>query len=161
MDEKVKKKKIRGIIIAALILSLSVVTGVKKFFNSNLTDNIVFYETAEKGNSSGKSNSNERIDYELQLAENNDNYEVVSEDFESFDIMDSEGTSSNKSKKININTASSEELQTLYRIGPATAKKIIEYRQTYGDFVAIEEIKEVKGIGDAIFNSIKDQISVK
>ena len=159
MNDKVKKKKIRGIIIAALILSLSVVTGVKKFFNSNLTDNIVFYETAEKGNSSGKSKSNEKIDSESEFVVDND--EVVSEDFESSDIMDSEGSSSNKSKKININTASSEELQTLYRIGPATAKKIIEYRQTYGDFVAIEEIKEVKGIGEAIFNSIKDQISVK
>ena len=63
--------------------------------------------------------------------------------------------------KININTASAVELQKLYRIGPAISERIIEYRQSYGDFETIEEIKEVKGIGDKIFEQIKDQICVK
>ena len=65
------------------------------------------------------------------------------------------------SSKININTASAEELQKLYRIGPAISQRIIDYRQSYGDFETIEEIKEVKGIGDKIFEKIKDQICVK
>ena len=65
------------------------------------------------------------------------------------------------SSKININTASAEELQKLYRIGPAISQRIIDYRQSYGDFETIEEIKEVKGIGEKIFEKIKDQICVK
>ncbi len=63
--------------------------------------------------------------------------------------------------KININTASAIELQKLYRIGPAISERIIEYRQSYGDFETIEEIKEVKGIGDKKLEQIKDQICVK
>ena len=66
-----------------------------------------------------------------------------------------------KNGRININKASAEELQKLYRIGPATSQRIIDYRQSYGDFETIEEIKEVKGIGDKIFEKIKDQICVK
>ncbi|GAB4310689.1 MAG: hypothetical protein Kow0097_12270 [Candidatus Bipolaricaulota bacterium] len=63
-------------------------------------------------------------------------------------------------KLININTASSEELQTLYRIGPALAQRIIDYRTEHGPFQAIEGIMNVSGIGPAIFAGIRDQISV-
>ena len=62
---------------------------------------------------------------------------------------------------ININTASQTELETLPRIGPAIALRIIEYRSTYGPFARIEDIKNVKGIGDATFEAIKDYITVK
>lgn len=63
--------------------------------------------------------------------------------------------------KININVASSEELQTLKNIGPVVASNIISYRSEYGDFGDIEDIKNVKGIGEAKFNAIKDNIYVK
>lgn len=62
---------------------------------------------------------------------------------------------------ININTASQAELETLPRIGPAIAGRIIEYRSAHGPFARIEDIKNVKGIGDATFTAIKDYITVK
>ncbi len=62
---------------------------------------------------------------------------------------------------ININTASQAELETLPRIGPAIAGRIIEYRSAHGPFARIEDIKNVKGIGDATFDAIKDYITVK
>lgn len=62
--------------------------------------------------------------------------------------------------KISINKATSEQLQTLSGIGEAKAKAIIEYRNTNGPFKAIEEIKNISGIGDAIFNKIKDYITI-
>jgi len=62
--------------------------------------------------------------------------------------------------KVNINTAGESELDTLDGIGPATAKAIIQYRDRVGAFGSIEEIKEVKGIGDAKYSSIKDSITV-
>lgn len=60
--------------------------------------------------------------------------------------------------KISINMATSEQLQKLSRIGPATAQKIIEYRESNGNFKSIEEIMNVKGISEAIFEQIKDDI---
>lgn len=68
--------------------------------------------------------------------------------------------SENKSGKININTANSEELQSLKGIGPSTASSIIAYREEYGGFSSIEEIMNVKRIGEKTFAKIKDQISV-
>ena len=72
-----------------------------------------------------------------------------------------EATSSNEvSSKININKASLEELMTLKNIGESKAKAIIEYRTTVGLFKTIDEIKNVSGIGDTIFESLKDYITV-
>ncbi len=63
-------------------------------------------------------------------------------------------------EKIDINTASAEELDKLPGIGPAIAKAIIDYRTQNGPFKTIETINDVKGIGDALFEKIKDQITV-
>lgn len=62
--------------------------------------------------------------------------------------------------KININTASAEELDTLPNIGQVLAGRIVEYRQTHGNFNSIEEVKNVSGIGEATFQDIKDLITV-
>lgn len=59
--------------------------------------------------------------------------------------------------KISINSAIQEELQTLSGIGPSIASRIIEYRKN-NTFQTLEQIKEVKGIGDGLFNKIKDDI---
>jgi competence protein ComEA len=60
---------------------------------------------------------------------------------------------------ININTASVEELDKLPGIGPSIAKAIVDYRTKNGPFKKIEDINEVKGIGDALYAKIKDQIT--
>lgn len=72
----------------------------------------------------------------------------------------SSSSSTSKSKKININTATQDELDSLPGIGPSTAQKIIAYRKENGKFQSIEELKEVKGIGDSKFNEIKDLICI-
>jgi len=61
---------------------------------------------------------------------------------------------------VNINTATAEELQQLPRIGPALAQRIVAYREMYGPFRNIEDIMQVSGIGEAIFNAIRDYITV-
>lgn len=70
-------------------------------------------------------------------------------------------THSNNFGKININTAGVEELQMLSGIGKSTAEKIVNYRNENGKFEKIEDIKNVSGIGDSKFNSIKDKIIIK
>jgi competence protein ComEA len=63
--------------------------------------------------------------------------------------------------KVNLNKATSEELQTLNGIGPAKAEAILSYREEAGGFKAIEDILNVSGIGDKSFEKLKDSISVK
>lgn len=65
-----------------------------------------------------------------------------------------------KEKKININTATKEELETIPGIGPALAERIIEYRNKNGKFKSIEDLKNVSGIGDKKFENIKEKIRV-
>jgi competence protein ComEA len=69
--------------------------------------------------------------------------------------------SSQKGDKVNINTATAEELDTLPGVGPSIAQRIIDYRTTHGPFRSIEDIKKVKGIGDATFEELKDKITVR
>lgn len=61
---------------------------------------------------------------------------------------------------VNINTADSSRLQMLVGVGPATAQKIIEYREEYG-FKKIEDLKKVSGIGDKTFEKLKNFIIVE
>ena len=65
------------------------------------------------------------------------------------------------SGKVNINTATAEELDTLPGIGPAYAERIIRHRQEQGPFKSIEQIMEVKGIAEGKFEELKDLISVR
>lgn len=67
----------------------------------------------------------------------------------------------NEAKKIDINNADIEALKTLPGVGPVIARRIIEYRKTHGRFNTIEEIKNVKGIGEKKFKEIKEIITVK
>ena len=62
---------------------------------------------------------------------------------------------------VNINTASKEELCTLSGVGESRAESIISYREEHGGFLTIEEIKNVTGIKEGLFQKIKDKIKVK
>ena len=86
--------------------------------------------------------------------------EIPQEDIISQSNTNSSMAQEENSDKININTASQEELKTLSGIGDSISKNIIEYREANGGFKSIEEIKEVNRIGDKIFNDIKDKITI-
>lgn len=62
--------------------------------------------------------------------------------------------------RVNINTGTLDELQTLPGIGPTTAQAILDYRQQHGPFQVIQEIQNVSGIGPSTFADIQDFISV-
>ena len=75
-------------------------------------------------------------------------------------IVSSNPSKSNtSSKKININTASKDELMKISGVGESTANKIISYRENK-KFNSIEEIKNIPGIGDSKYESMKEEITI-
>lgn len=75
--------------------------------------------------------------------------------------MDIEERQTKTSEKVNINTATQEELETLVGIGPSIANKIVQYRKENGNFKTVDDIKNVSGIGESKFEKIKDYVCVK
>lgn len=71
-----------------------------------------------------------------------------------------ERSASSDGSRININTATSQELQSIRGIGPATAKRIIEYRQTSGGFSTVDDLTNVKGIGEKTLEKLRGSITV-
>lgn len=74
------------------------------------------------------------------------------------------GNSSNKEINVtyplNLNTCTSEELQTIDNIGKARADAIIAYRNHLGGYSSVEQLKEISGIGDSVFSSIAPFVTV-
>ena len=86
------------------------------------------------------------------------NQEVVNFQEEKKDENSSENSEENKI--VSLNSATIEEIQSLPGIGEAKAKAIIEYRDENGSFQSVEDIKNVSGIGDSLFEKIKDYITL-
>jgi len=63
--------------------------------------------------------------------------------------------------KLDLNSATLEELQALPGIGPVLAQRILDFRSAHGRFDSAEQLKEVRGIGDAIYQEIVDLITVE
>ena len=63
--------------------------------------------------------------------------------------------------KIDLNQAQEGDLLTLRLISPKLAKKIIEYRDSRGQFISLEELKDIKGIGDYRYEKLKDLFFIK
>ena len=60
---------------------------------------------------------------------------------------------------VNINTATAEELETVTGIGPVLAQSILDYRAEHGDFRTLDELLEVRGIGSAKLDAMRDEIT--
>ncbi len=67
----------------------------------------------------------------------------------------------NKPKLLNINTADGKELQSLPGIGESMAERILEYREEHGSFSSVEELTDVKGIGEKTLEKLKPFIAVE
>ena len=74
--------------------------------------------------------------------------------------QDSENNSEIKDDRININTADKSLLMSISGVGEAKADAIISYREKNGNFTAVEEIMNIEGIKEGVFNKIKDKICV-
>ncbi|MDO4996276.1 MAG: ComEA family DNA-binding protein [Bacilli bacterium] len=110
---------------------------------------IIYSNSQVEDFSKTKEIENQVIDYCNQVDENSlHNDACISKD-----------SSSTPTGKISINNATVEELMTLPGVGEAKAKSIIEYRNSNGPFISIEDITKVSGIGDNLFAQIKEYIT--
>jgi len=62
--------------------------------------------------------------------------------------------------QININQASAAQLTNLPRVGSKLAERIVEYRKTHGPFGRVEELMEVKGVGEKLFEQLKPRVTL-
>lgn len=85
---------------------------------------------------------------------------IISNSGENILLDDTSTKTKGASGKVNINTALQTELETLPGIGPSLAQRILEYRETNGKFQKIEDLKNVKGIGDSKYSNIKDYVCI-
>ncbi len=94
--------------------------------------------------------------------EENINLASLLEDGDQLHIEKSEfyTAGSGGTNRVNINTATVDELDTLPGIGPSTAQAIVDYRRQYGSFQRTDELTNVSGIGPATYERIKDLITV-
>lgn len=100
------------------------------------------------------------IPYVGEENENSIEQEYITSSFGNNSIIIQNNNKGEK-EKVNINTANQTELETLPGIGTATAEKIIDYRNKNGKFDNIEDIQNVKGIGQSKYENIKESICVK
>ena len=82
-----------------------------------------------------------------------------------FKVVSDEGTKGKSGAgevggKVNINTADKEQLMTLRGIGESKATAIINYRETHGNFQSIEELMQIEGIKEGVFQKIRDMITI-
>lgn len=154
-----------GLALIALIISGSAVS-LYTLNAQNQTPGI----TLNKGNTSdvynAKSKHTSDVGAEQKAANPPESAAETSKESEGLSLVEplaeGAGVLPAQTEVININVASAKELEAagLYRIGPKTAAKIVEYREQNGPFKTIEEIMEVKGIAEKTFEKIKDRISV-
>ncbi len=88
------------------------------------------------------------------------NLATLLEDGQQINVPGLVNTSHVSAGRININTATATELDTLPGIGPTTAQAIVDYRLEHGDFQAIQDIQKVPGVGPATFEDIRDYITI-
>ncbi len=70
------------------------------------------------------------------------------------------GAAGAPAQPINLNTATLEQLDTLAGVGPATAQKILAFREERGGFGSVDELAQVPGIGDKRLASLKEQVTL-
>lgn len=105
-------------------------------------------------------NKNEKIETGAYIITNSGNNVLVENGKNSSDGTNSSTSTKGANGKVNINSANQTELETLQGIGPSLAQRIIEYREANGKFKKIEDIQNVKGIGNSKYSNIKDSICI-
>ena len=117
------------------------------------------YEAVEAAGGLSDEASAEALNQAEQIEDGQQIY-VPSREEKEQQILENQSADPEEDGKVNLNTASKEQLKTLNGIGEAKAIAIIQYREEHGGFQKIEELMEVEGIKEGTFQKIMDQIKI-
>ena len=165
MDNKLSHERI---LICVALIACACVIGYNAFFTPKVSVPTVIYTDQDNLTSEDEEYSPQAVPAMVEedssaVPVDDDTSSAASANNDASSAVSSVPSSSatNSSGLININTASAEELEeNLPRVGNVIAARIIDYREFHGGFKSIDEITEVSGIGDKIFEEIKDKICV-
>ena len=99
-------------------------------------------------------------DEEVIYVANKDENVSVLDQSDTGQVSNKGGQAVSKNGKINLNTATSEQLQTISGIGAKRAEDIVAYRESHGGFQSVGDLKNVSGIGDKTLDKIRESIYV-
>lgn len=152
------ESKIIIFLVTALMIG-SVVSFIKNRTNENILE--YNYQTEDNlFNNAG--NTEETTDSSLKIIDERVDYQRELLDFRGEKIeKNSKNQASFRAEIIDINTAGEDDFASLEGIGAKTARNIVDYRSKNGRFINIEEMMNVKGIGAAKYEKIKNRITVK
>lgn len=134
-------------LIAAALILMAVLVAYHVFYSQQLKPPVIVYEPA--------ASSNEQASFSSPLADKNSS---IFPGMSSQQAAPEDGLPSFQS--INPNTADLQTLCLLPGIGETIGNRIIEYRETYGPFRQLSDLKKVKGIGDKIFAKIEPYLTL-
>ena len=100
------------------------------------------------------------LDEEVIYVANKDENVSVLDQTGTGQVSDKGGQAVSKDGKINLNTATSEQLQTISGIGAKRTEDIIAYRESHGGFQSVDDLKNVSGIGDKTLDKIRESLYV-
>lgn len=166
-EEDVIKDKDAGGNIVVYINGEVKSPGVYTLKENSRVENVIkaaggFTEKAdkEKINLAKKLKDEDYILINKKVDESNNNINNSNNDISNEEVKSKTEASSKKSDKVNLNTATKEELKTIPGVGDVTAQRIVDYREEKGSFSSIEELKNVERIGDKTFEKIKEYIDI-
>ena len=155
MENKLSHERI---LICVALIACACVIGYNAFFTPKVSVPTVIYTDQDSLASEDEEYSPQTVP---AMVEEDSSTLPVDDDASSVVSSVPSSSAANSSGLININTASAEEMEeNLPKVGNVIAGRIIDYRESHGGFKSIDEIMEVSGIGDKVFEEIKDKICV-
>ncbi|MDD5952824.1 MAG: helix-hairpin-helix domain-containing protein [Oscillospiraceae bacterium] len=149
-------KQIR-VLLSVCLLFCVLILGCNLFFTKEPAETILLTDVSESASSSAVSRESAAVAVsEAEAVVSSASAEPAAQSHST----QQETPATADGGKVNLNTADAAELETLYRIGPTLAQRIIEYREANGGFRSIEELTNVSGIGEKIFAAIQEDIEV-
>lgn len=147
--------------VILFVISVMIIGGIIKLFNTNIESMNEIYNYTES-DSIFYSIVNENL---IDSNKNNFTSDVVNNqeslDFSQGNLKSPKKEIELKPKSINLNKASVQELSLLPGVGMKTAEAIVKYRQENKGFKSINEVMNIKGIGQAKFNKMKEFLTVE
>lgn len=125
-----------------------------------MTPGARIYEAIEKAGGLTEKAAGEAVNQAQVLQDGEQVYIPTKDETAQVGEPSKNGSLQEEQKKVNLNTASKEELMTLTGIGESKADSIVAYREENGGFQSTEELMQISGIKEGVYNKIKDNITV-